>query len=73
MLVVLVAAAIVWFSVLRDIKRPILSGDGVTNPAGRPSATECTQLAAELSNRPTTDQRVSAELRDRIRRCFDRR
>ena len=73
MLVVLIAAAIVWFSILRDIKRPILSGDGVTSPAGRPSATECAQLAAELSNRPTTDQRVSAELRDRIRRCFDRR
>ena len=64
-LAVLIAAAIVWLSILREIKGPILSD--------RPSANECAQLAAELTNRPTADQRVSAELRDRIRQCFARR
>ena len=72
-LAVLIAGAIVWLSVLREIKAPILSDDGVSIRAGRPSSTECAQLAAELTNRSTTDQRVSAELRDRIRQCFDRR
>jgi len=70
---VLIVAAIVWLSVLREIKSPILSDDGVTSAGGRPSANECAQLVAELTNRPASDQRVSAELRDRIRRCFDRR
>ena len=72
-LAVLIAGAIVWLSVLREIKAPILSDDGVTSAGGRPSTSDCAQLAAELSNRPTTDQRVPAELRDRIRQCFDRR
>jgi type IV secretory pathway TrbF-like protein len=62
---VLIVAAIVWLSILREIKGPILSD--------RPSANDCAQLVAELTNRPTTDQRVSAELRDRIRQCFARR
>ena len=72
-LTVVIAAAIVWLSILREIKGPILSDDGVSSTAGRPSSAECAQLAAELTNRATTDQRVSAELRDRIRQCFDRR
>ena len=72
-LAVLIAGAIVWLSVLREIKAPILSDDGVSIRAGRPSSTECAQLAAELTNRSTTDQQVSAEIRDRIRQCFDRR
>ena len=72
-LAVLIAGAIVWLSVLREIKAPILSDYGVTGAGGRPSAAECAQLAADLMNRPTADQRVSAELRDRIRQCFDRR
>ena len=72
-LAVIVAAAIVWLSVLREIKGPISSDDGVTSAEGRPSANECAQLASELINRPTSDQRISAELRDRIRRCFNRK
>ena len=70
---VLIAAAIVWLSVLREIKGPILPGDGVTSAGGRPSANECAQLAADLTNRAATDRRVPAELRDRIRQCLDRR
>ena len=73
LLAVVIAAAIVWLSVLREIKGPILSDGGVSSTAGRPSSTECAQLTSELTTRPTTDQRVSAELRDRIRQCFDRR
>jgi len=72
-LAVIVAAAIVWLSVLREIKGPISSDDGVTSAGGRPSANECAQLAAELINRPTSDQRLSAELRDRVRQCFSRK
>ena len=69
----LIVGALVWFSVMREIKRPILSDDGVVSGAGRPPAAECAQLAADLSGRAPTDQRVSPEIRDRIRQCFDRR
>ena len=69
----LIVGVLVWLSVVREIKRPILSDDGVTSAAGRPAAAECAQLAADLTNRATTDERVPPELRDRIRRCFDRR
>src|ERR1700674_5082705 len=62
---VLIVAAIVWLSVLREIKGPILSD--------RPSANDCAQLVAGLTHRPPTDHRVSAELRDRIRQCFARK
>ena len=72
-LALLIAGALVWFSVMREIKRPILSDGGVTSGVGRPASAECAQLAADLTNRSTADQRVSPELRDRIRRCFDRR
>lgn len=70
---VLIVAAIVWLSILREIKGPVLSNDGTTSAGGRPSANECAQLVAELANRPTTDQRVSAELRARVLQCFNRR
>ena len=73
LLAVVIATAIVWLAVLREIKGPILSDGGVTSSGGRASAAECAQLAADLMNRPTADQRISAELRDRIRQCFDRR
>ncbi len=61
-LVIFVAAAIVWLSVLREIKGPISS---------RPSASECAELASELTSRSAADQQLSAEVRDRIRQCFD--
>ena len=64
LLILTVIGTIVWLSVLREIKGPITS---------RPSGTECAELLSELTNRPAPDQRVSAELRDRIRQCFDRR
>jgi hypothetical protein len=64
LLVVLVAAAMVWLSVLREIKGPISS---------RPSSSECADLASELANRSAADQRLTSEMRDRIRQCFERR
>ena len=73
LLAVVIAAAIVWLSVLRELKGPILSDGGVSSTAGRPSPADCAQLTSELTTRPTTDQRVSADLRDRIRQCFARR
>jgi type IV secretory pathway TrbF-like protein len=72
-LAVLIVGTLVWLSVVREIKRPILSDDGVASGSGRPASAECAQLAADLTNRATTDERVSPELRDRIRQCFDRR
>jgi hypothetical protein len=60
----LVAAALVWLSVLREIKDPITS---------RPLPKECADLASDLASRSTADQRVTAELRDRLRQCFERR
>jgi type IV secretory pathway TrbF-like protein len=69
----LIAVAMVWLSVLREIKGPILSDDGVTGARGRPSSAECAQLAADLTKGAATDQRVPAEIRERVRRCFDRR
>jgi RNA polymerase subunit RPABC4/transcription elongation factor Spt4 len=70
LLVLLAVGAIVWLGVLREIKAGVSSKDA---PAGRPSAKECAELARELTNRPAGDQRVSSELRDRIRQCFERR
>jgi hypothetical protein len=62
--IVLVAATLVWLSVLREIKGPISS---------RPSGNECTELVSELVNRSPADQRLTAEMRDRVRQCFERR
>ena len=61
--VLLVAGALVWLSVLREIKGPIMS---------RPSSNECADLFSQLTNRSAADQRLSADLRDRVRQCFDR-
>ena len=72
LLAVLVATAIVWISVLREIKAG-LSDDALTGSAGRPSTNECARLAGELTNRSATDRRVPRELGDRIRQCFERR
>jgi hypothetical protein len=73
LLVVLVAGAIIWLGVLREIKAGVSSNDALTSPPGRPSAKECAELAGELANRPAGDQRVTAELRARIRQCLERR
>jgi cytochrome c-type biogenesis protein CcmH/NrfG len=72
-LIVLVAAAVLWLSVLREIKAPISAEDNLANPAGRLSATECADLIAGLTKPSATDQRLPAELRNRLRQCFDRR
>ena len=64
LLVLLVAGALVWLSVLREIKGPITS---------QPSGNECADLVSDLASRSAADQRLSAELRDRIRQCFERR
>ena len=70
---VLIVAAIVWFSVLREIKGPILSEDGARSTGSHPASAECAQLASELTRHLSDDRRVTADLRDRIRRCAGRR
>lgn len=71
LLAVLVAGAIIWLGVLREIKAGVSSSD--TLPSGRPSADECAQLAGDLSKRAASGQPLAPEVRARIRQCFDRR
>jgi hypothetical protein len=70
---VLIAGLFVWRSVLREIDAPISADDAVSGSRARPASAECAQLAAELTSRPKADERVPADLRDRIRQCFERR
>jgi len=69
--VVLGVAVVIWFSVLREVKAPVSSGESVSR--GRPSAAECAELIAGMTKPSDLDQRVTPEVRDRFRQCFDRR
>jgi hypothetical protein len=71
LLVVLVAGAIIWLGVLREIKTGVSSND--TLPSGRPSPDECAQLAGDLTKRAATNRPLTPEARARIRQCFERR
>jgi len=71
LLAVLVAGALVWLGVLREIKAGVSSND--TLPRGRPSADECAQLAGDLTKRAASDQPLTQDVRERIRQCFGRR
>ena len=74
LLALLVVAAVLWLSVLREVKAPISSADDVSKPAGRPSAAECAELIAELVNKPSaSESRVLSEIRTRLRQCLERR
>jgi hypothetical protein len=69
-LVVVVGAVLLWLAVLRDVKAPAGTTDG---PAAgtRPSATECAELIAGLTQPSAADQRLPADVRARLRQCFD--
>jgi hypothetical protein len=70
---VLVAGLVVWRSVLHEIGAPISADEVVTGARARPSSAECAQLVAELTSRPKPEERIPADLRDRVRQCFERR
>jgi hypothetical protein len=66
---IVIAAAVVWVVVLREVKAPVLSDGGVTN-AARPTSAECAQLASELASRRKSDQPIAPDTGERLRQCF---
>ena len=73
LLALLVVGAVLWLSVLREVKAPISSADDVSKPAGRPSATECAELMAGLAKPSASEPRVLSEIRTRLRQCLEKR
>ena len=70
-LALLVVIAALWLWVLRDIKTP-LSAVESPSTSSRASTTECANLIKELKRSPD-NQRVTPELRDRLRLCLEGR
>jgi hypothetical protein len=66
-LAALVALAVIGFVILRDARTPLTSAREDLEPL---SATECAGLVGELSKAAGT---ITTELRDRFRRCLERR
>ena len=65
LLALLVVGAVMWLSVLREVKAPISS-------AG-PSVAECAELMAELAKPSASESCVLSEIRTRLRRCLEKR
>lgn len=64
-----VAIVAVWAWVLREVKAPFSSTDTTKTTAGRPTSADCAALVGVL----TGSERVTPDLREKFRQCFQRR
>jgi hypothetical protein len=57
---------------LREVKAPFSSTDP-TKAGSRPTSTECSSLIGVLTGPSGPEPRITPEIRERFRQCFQRR
>jgi hypothetical protein len=71
--VVGVVLLVIWAWVLRDVKAPV-SGTDAPRTDARPTSSECVSLLEGLLGPSSgSGQRVTPEIREKVRQCFQRR
>ena len=63
-----IVLVVVWLWVLREVKAP-----EPTTTATRPSSADCASLIGVLTGGSGSEARMTPELRDKFRQCFQRR
>jgi len=72
-IVVGIVLAVAWLWVLREVKAPAVSSTDPTTTATRPASADCASLIGVLTGGSGSESRITPELRDKFRQCFQRR
>jgi len=72
-IVVGIVVVVAWIWVLREVKAPAASSTDPTKTATRPTSADCASLVGVLTGGSGLESRMTPELRDRFRQCFQRR
>ena len=68
-----IVLVVVWLWVLREVKAPVSSSTDPTTTATRPTSADCASLIGVLTGGSGSESRMTPELRDKFRQCFQRR